>query len=582
MSSSNKTRYIYLNRGDMSSDMNLFMSKLAAEIKKSQPKAPPSQWKSFIKGLTSKGVKTQEIEDSEIMGWLEGSQEKSITKDEIIDWLNRHLPVIKEVPLSKHAYAGLHQPGHDSYHEVLLLLASQQEVVSDILEELLFELQEFEFEPERMIEEPEKVIELSNRITAMTHKKNVAKGHRVSHFNSVNDPDTGKEIVNMIAHMRYTIRGDMLFIEEIQSDWAQRGRKNDWKNIPQGPFVTNTELWSGLVLRRLLQRAAQNENIKRVAWIRGFMRNGGDGQGYNGDGLDDFYMKILPKIADKLLSGTGEKIKMTEQTFADRKFEVPTLEITEDVRKKLSQAQVLYSRDVSEILVPSRTEAEVRRLSLQLKRAQEMLGSSVAIRLANKVFDAATAEEVAGRQIGNLIEVSMNARNPSMTASHEVWHYAYENLIGPMDQRAIDRAFAVGGRLNTDVRAALVKEGATAEAIAQCDDPREAAAHGYALWTEGKIFLSRTEENRKENIENGSFGAVGRVFRAVEGAFLSLGNWMRRVCFESGSSKDVHRTSDIFEMLNAGRYRKDQVPEMNPNSATFDEPTVLRYRHRTA
>ena len=582
-SKTNQPGYTYLNRGDMSKDLNLFISKLAAEIRNAQAKAPPSQWKNFINGLTSKGVKKTEIDDSGILPHLELNAAPSMTKQEIIDWLNSNLPVVKELPLKKPAYGSYKQPGECKYQEALLLLASQKEIAADCLAELIFELEEFNFDIERLAADPAKAIALSEQITEMTHKKAIAEGHRVSHFSNIIDPDTGQTIQNMIAHMRFSIRGDLFFIEEIQSDWAQRGRRADWKNIPQGPFVTNTEAWSGLVLRRLLQRAASDPNIKRVAWIHANMRNGGNGdadrQVY--DGLNDFYLKILPKMADKLLAGTGQKIQFGKFTFGDKEQEVPSFEMTDAAREKLKKAQFLYSRDLLDTHIDHRSDAEMRRLNLELKRAKEMLGSVVSIRLAKQVLDAATGEEVAGRQLGPLIEISMRARNPSMTASHEVWHYAHDHLIGTLDREAIERAFAPGTRLNLDVRQALIKDGASSDAIAQCDDPTEAAAHGYALWTAGKIFMTHSEKNRQESIEGGAFGLVGKTFKAVEGAFIGLGNWVRRVCYETTASRDTHRAADIFHMLQAGRYRQECSTVFTYESSEIDKPAVLRSRLRT-
>src|SRR5690606_25905222 len=209
----------------------------------------------------------------------------------------------------------------------------------------------------------------------------------------------------------------------------------------------------------------------KAAWIRGRMRNGG-GTGSN-DQLDDFYMKIIPKIVDKLISGTGEKTRLIPITINGFEVMVPGIEITEAVREKLRQQQPLYSRDIVKPWVKPMPTQERVALDRELKKAGEMLGSIASIRLAQRVLDAATGEEVAGRQIGRIIEVSLNARNPAQALSHEVWHYADEHLISPEDQAAVHKAFENGSRLNYRVREVLVREGASSDAIAQCDDPIE-------------------------------------------------------------------------------------------------------------
>ncbi|MCR4302151.1 MAG: PLxRFG domain-containing protein, partial [Sulfuricaulis sp.] len=131
---------------------------------------------------------------------------------------------------------------------------------------------------------------------------------------------------NVLAHIRFNERVDasgarVLFIEEIQSDWAQKGKKDgfvgknkvevtqvqdgmykgDWAvvvngeqvavyperansdrvaedyrsggrkvagQIPSAPFVTKTEAWVALSLKRMIRYAAEN-GFDKVAWANG-------------------------------------------------------------------------------------------------------------------------------------------------------------------------------------------------------------------------------------------------------------------------------------------------------------------------
>lgn len=128
---------------------------------------------------------------------------------------------------------------------------------------------------------------------------------------------------NIIAHVRFNDRTDAdgkktLFIEEIQSDWAQKGRKEGFSgnpkitdeavrswadislkfwneskesereemrreyqaemqgakggSIPPAPFVTKTESWAGLALKRMLRYAAEN-GYDRLAWTTGTIQS---------------------------------------------------------------------------------------------------------------------------------------------------------------------------------------------------------------------------------------------------------------------------------------------------------------------
>ena len=94
---------------------------------------------------------------------------------------------------------------------------------------------------------------------------------------------------NLLAHFRLTDRVDangkkVLFVEEVQSDWATEGREFGFANSHGGltahqrrvsanspvigPFVTETKSWVNLVLKRIMVMAA-TEGYDRVAFING-------------------------------------------------------------------------------------------------------------------------------------------------------------------------------------------------------------------------------------------------------------------------------------------------------------------------
>ncbi|MCT7643873.1 hypothetical protein [Aliarcobacter butzleri] len=58
-----------------------------------------------------------------------------------------------------------------------------------------------------------------------------------------------------------------LFIEELQSDWHQEGRKKGYgnKKVPDAPFKKN---WSELGLKRMIQEAVEND-YEKIAWTTG-------------------------------------------------------------------------------------------------------------------------------------------------------------------------------------------------------------------------------------------------------------------------------------------------------------------------
>ncbi|TPQ30007.1 hypothetical protein C2U69_32015 [Cupriavidus pinatubonensis] len=132
------------------------------------------------------------------------------------------------------------------------------------MDEIRFELEELDFDLDRLAQDPGAVVRLDKERRALL--ASVGKAHDFSqhHFSDLEDPERpGQRIANLLAHARTTVRDDLFMIEEIQSDWAQRGRRQDWTNIAKGPFVTNTEVWSGLILRRTLRCCRESRNSPR-------------------------------------------------------------------------------------------------------------------------------------------------------------------------------------------------------------------------------------------------------------------------------------------------------------------------------
>lgn len=108
---------------------------------------------------------------------------------------------------------------------------------------------------------------------------------------------------NVISHIRMNDRVDadnknVLFIEELQSDWAREGRKKGFgKDVPSGPFIKNTNEWVDLSLKNIIKRAV-DEGYDRVAFIDGyksFLRfpQGADGKSTEA-GMRKFYDEVVP------------------------------------------------------------------------------------------------------------------------------------------------------------------------------------------------------------------------------------------------------------------------------------------------
>ncbi|CAN0112965.1 unnamed protein product, partial [Phaeothamnion confervicola] len=273
-------------------------------------------------------------------------------------------------------------------------------------------------------------------------------------------------------------------VEEIQSDWGQRGRMNDWTSIQRGPFVTDTKLWAGLAMRRLMQRAALLPEIERFYWIRGSMRNGG--RQVTKDNLDEFYLKVMGGIVDKVLAGTGQKCRLDTLRMGDTAFaDVPCFDMTPEVREHLRKTLPLYS--LSELLPRPTVLQDVEKAEL-MRSAVRMMGSAKNVRMISHVYDIALGREVAGSYINGMVQTSLRAADLPAVLNHECFHFGMDKLFSWEERRMVKSAFAPGTELNARVRDILVRDN-DLRAADQCNDAEEAAAYAFSYWSKGQFRL---------------------------------------------------------------------------------------------
>lgn len=480
---------VYLNREPalMRGGLVTALEELPAKLQK----APPVQWIATIKSLLGKGAAKQaEVDDCEVVPWLEGealSGTRSVEREELIDRVKARQVTIKEVTLGQPRFASYsHQrqiPG-SRYAEVLFIANSERANLSDRLEQIDWELEQFNFDIQRLSSEPQAVLRLEDERKKLLVDIPKAWDFTNHHFTH----EAGQHGKNLVAHGRELVFGDTYLIEEIQSDWGQKGRRTDWQGIPRGPFVTDTKLWAGLVARRMLQRASLLPQVKKVAWIRGSMRNGG--VQVTEDKLDDFYLKVVRGIVDKAIAKAGGKsalqnMQLGPHTVAD----VPMFEMTDAVRAHLQQAQPLYS--LTKLRRTPHELDDLQRLAF-FERARHMLGSVQHVRLVDHVWDLATGREVPGRMANKLVQVSLRADDPELVLDHECFHFAMGHLFLEHERQVVLREFAPGSTLNHRVYEKLAAMGELA-AAAQCDrSAEEAAAHAFSLWARGRLDVSES------------------------------------------------------------------------------------------
>jgi hypothetical protein len=216
---------------------------------------------------------------------------KSVTKAETLEFLRKN-----EVKVEEKVLGGKNSPANDAAGNFVPMnqgapkFASYQTPGGENYRELLLTL-------------PEKAL-----------RKSEGPNDPVNRFRSAHYDEP-----NILAHVRFNDRTDaagkkVLFLEEIQSDWAQEGKKEgfgkrtkdvidkemdaniaelgdqSWSERPDltarqnalqternsspvalAPFVTSTEKWTGLALRRMVRWAAEN-GYDRVAWTTGEMQ----------------------------------------------------------------------------------------------------------------------------------------------------------------------------------------------------------------------------------------------------------------------------------------------------------------------
>lgn len=120
---------------------------------------------------------------------------------------------------------------------------------------------------------------------------------------------------NILAHIRTTSRTDIagrkiLFIEEVQSDWHQSGKRNGynnscWGQVANAPYKKE---WPVLAMKLMLIHASQN-GFAGVAWPRGSVQE----MRYMRDlqPVKQYYDKEIPKALNHLGKNFDCKVETT-------------------------------------------------------------------------------------------------------------------------------------------------------------------------------------------------------------------------------------------------------------------------------
>lgn len=326
----------------------IFYSALSRAINEVQTKkAEPSAWKGMIKNLTQKGVKPDEIEWSGVNEWLD-LQQGSVTKEQVLDYLDANGVRVEETQLGvgndratkelNDIYGAFERgeitrlqrrsmidelsfrrttkyekytvPGGSNYKELLLTLPAGEKIPAPLVGKIEFLSSNGKYVYQApggtrdIFDSREAAEEEQKHVSDIFDKRRPAEkfkgGFQSSHFDQP----------NILAHIRFDERTDadgkrVLFIQELQSDWGQTGKKKGFDNekkfesliqqrdttqdeterqrlqdeinamgrnmdkgVPSAPFVTKTDAWVSLALKRMVRYAAEN-GFDSVAFING-------------------------------------------------------------------------------------------------------------------------------------------------------------------------------------------------------------------------------------------------------------------------------------------------------------------------
>lgn len=547
----------------------LFFSKLREQVSAAKmAKMPPDQWVAFIKGLTGKGVKQAEIDDAGIVAALQASSERSLTKEEVLAEIDRLSVTVKEVVLGNPEYRGWsHWVEGDTYQEILYIANSEKANMEDRIEEIEFTMEELSFDQDKLLANPGLASKLEAERRYLLKQKPTAHDFNIPHFS---ERIKGKHGKNVLFHARVVIRnkpdgGKLYFIDEIQSDWGQVGRLRlhekeayrargeqvpSWRpNVVKGPWVSDTKLWAGLALRRLLQRAAETPGVNEVSWIRLCMRNGGmtdprledanrpaaDEDGDESE-TDHYYSNLIPSLADALLSKAGTKVTHDHVVHLKGKEfgNLPGFKMNDSVRDIFKSKQPLYS--AANVLKAPPPMSDVQ-LDYLLRHGQSMLGSAAKIRFLGAIRDLENMSYKSGSWLNKVVTVAMNSADPEMALNHESYHAAEEMFMTDSERNYMNSAFRRNTDLNRKVREMLGVLGQS-RAADQCDNASEAAAHAFSLWCKGLLSLESNEEAKPKGI-----------FASIKSTIVDVVKWL------SGEAvnKDIHSPEKLFAALRDGK-----------------------------
>ena len=518
----------------------VFAWKLPLEIASyKQARLPAGQWINVIKGFAQKGIKLAEIIDSKVNDWLGERGSEQITKEDLAEYVSFALPSIKELRLSggdaKYKEYSWADAGAMDYNESLFYFPTVTEDFSDRIADLDEAISALNFDFEKLGNDPDLPIRLDQKRSELLMKQRDAVksfGGPTTHFASrLRElcPDARADF----AHLRWSV-ADMkghrtLFIHEMQSDWAQKGRANNWAGeYKPAPLVMDTDHWTAFLLRRAMALAVET-GCGQMTWINGKdMVNGGVISGANG--LDEFYQRIVPGVAKKLAKPYKADLYLSDVTLRGVEKRLACMPITMEMKEKLAPHIAVYSyaRVVAAVTYNETAALKMQR-ALQL-RSDRMFTEDVAMRVSvvRDIFNACDNKQPAGALVSKVAQIAFSAEEPFQALDHEAFHFAYRYRFNSRDREQVTRHFSAGAPLMVRTVRLLIADGNIGAARQASQNPEEAAAHAFSFWRKGSMSLEKVLP-AAETVEAriGISNVIAKFFPAAEKYVASIISWMR-------------------------------------------------------
>jgi hypothetical protein len=348
----------------------VFYSALTRAVENSPASsAPPAGWSAFLKGLINKGqVKAEEIEWSGVNDWL-ALQQGKVSKDALTEYLRGNGVQVEEVvrdstsPDERSKFAQFSEyvlAGGKNYREVLLTLAPSR--------------------AQRPFVEQEEAARAAylRALKAGDTKEMVRLNAEIERLEGAHGMHQNKHWTqkNVLAHIRVNDRTDaagnkVLFVEEIQSDWGQEGKRSGFAEAPadvraeligeskyfpgqseyemyingakvgtrhaataneaiarareslplliaaapaikvgltpRAPFVTKTEGWLNLALKHVMQMAVEG-GYDKVAFINGEQAHQRFPEKQNGESTEKAFKAFYDSIVPNAVRALTKKL----------------------------------------------------------------------------------------------------------------------------------------------------------------------------------------------------------------------------------------------------------------------------------